>query len=200
MQCRFRIACDVNNPLFGPRGASHVYGPQKGATPEIAEKLDRGLRHFSDVVRKQFGKSEDTFPGAGAAGGLGYAFTSFLPAKLEPGIALVLDAVHLADDIAGADFVVTGEGCLDAQTAMGKAPLGVAQLAKKHCAVTLAFAGATADGAAALHENGIDAYFAIPQAPMTLAEAMEPERAYRNLASRAEQVFRVVAALQKKNG
>ena len=200
LQCCFRIACDVNNPLFGPCGASHVYGPQKGATPEIAEELDAGLRHFSDVVRKRFGKSEDTLPGAGAAGGLGYAFTSFLPAKLEPGIALVLDAVHLADDIAGADFVVTGEGCLDAQTAMGKAPLGVAQLAKKHGAVTLAFAGATADGAAALHENGIDAYFAIPQAPMTLAEAMEPERAYRNLASRAEQVFRVVAALQKKNG
>ncbi len=196
-ECRFRIACDVNNPLCGPQGASHVYGPQKGAAPEAAEMLDAGLRHFSEVVRRQFGRSTDELPGAGAAGGLGYAFVSFLPARLEPGADLVLDAIRLGEDMQGADFVVTGEGCLDFQTAMGKAPLGAARMGKKHGAITLAFAGATGDGASAVNQRGVDAYFAVPQAPLTLAEAMEPERAYKNLSSRAEQVFRLVAAMKK---
>ena len=196
-QCRFRIACDVSNPLFGPNGASCIYGPQKGATPEIAAELDDGLRHFSEVVKHQFGRSGDQLPGSGAAGGLGYAFISFLPAVLEPGIALVLDAIHIADDMDGADFVITGEGRMDFQTAMGKAPIGIAQLGKRCGAVTLAFAGATADDAAAVNQSGIDAYFAIPQAPLALAEAMEPGRARRNLASRVEQVFRAITAVKK---
>ena len=196
-QCRFRIACDVSNPLFGPNGASCIYGPQKGATPEIAAELDDGLRHFSEVVKHQFGRSGDQLPGSGAAGGLGYAFISFLPAVLESGIAVVLDAIHIADDMEGADFVITGEGRMDFQTAMGKAPIGIAKLGKRCGAVTLAFAGATADDAAAVNQSGIDAYFAIPQAPLALAEAMEPGRARRNLASRAEQVFRAITAVKK---
>ncbi len=195
-QCDFRIACDVNNPLYGPNGAAHVYGPQKGAAPGTVAELDAGLRHFSDVVRGTFGKSEDALPGAGAAGGLGYGFVSFLNAALLPGVALVLDAIRLADDLKGADFAVTGEGRMDFQTAMGKAPSGVARLAKRYGAVTLAFAGATTDDAAAVNQSGIDAYFAIPQAPLTLAEAMEPERARRNLTSRVEQVFRAIAAVK----
>lgn len=195
-ECSFRIACDVNNPLYGPNGAAHIYGPQKGAAPEIVAELDAGLRHFSDVVRGTFGKSEDALPGTGAAGGLGYGFVSFLNAALLPGVALVLDAIRLADDLKGADFAVTGEGRMDFQTAMGKAPSGVARLAKRYGAVTLAFAGATTDDAAAVNQSGIDAYFAIPQAPLTLAEAMEPERARRNLASCAEQVFRAIVAVK----
>lgn len=195
-ECSFRIACDVNNPLHGPNGAAHIYGPQKGATPEIVAELDAGLQHFSDVVRAELGKSEDALPGAGAAGGLGYGFVSFLNAALLPGVALVLDAIRLADDLKGADFAVTGEGRMDPQTAMGKAPSGVARLARRYGAVTLAFAGATTDDAAAVNQSGIDAYFAIPQAPLTLAEAMEPERARRNLTSRVEQVFRAIAAVK----
>ena len=148
-------------------------------------------------MKHQFGISGDQLPGSGAAGGLGYAFISFLPAVLEPGIALVLDAIHIADDMEGADFVITGEGRMDFQTAMGKAPIGIAQLGKRCGAVTLAFAGATADDAAAVNQSGIDAYFAIPQAPLALAEAMEPGRARRNLASRAEQVFRAITAVKK---
>lgn len=195
-QCDFRIACDVNNPLYGPNGAAHVYGPQKGAAPGTVAELDAGLRHFSDVVRGTLGKSEDALPGAGAAGGLGYGFVSFLNAALLPGVALVLDAIRLADDLKGADFAVTGEGRMDFQTAMGKAPSGVARLAKRYGAVTLAFAGATTDDAAVVNQSGIDAYFAIPQAPLTLAEAMEPERVRRNLTSRVEQVFRAIAAVK----
>ena len=186
----------MNNPLYGPNGAAHVYGPQKGAAPGTVAELDAGLRHFSDVVRKTFGKSEDALPGAGAAGGLGYGFVSFLNAALLPGVALVLDAIRLADDLKGADFAVTGEGRMDFQTAMGKAPSGVAQLAKRYGTVTFAFAGATTDDAAAVNQSGIDAYFAIPQAPLTLAEAMEPERVRRNLTSRVEQVFRLIAAVK----
>ena len=110
---------------------------------------------------------------------------------------MVLDAIHIADDMEGADFVITGEGRMDFQTAMGKAPIGIAQLGKRCGAVTLAFAGATADEAAAVNQSGLDAYFAIPQAPLALAEAMEPGRARRNLASRAEQVFRAITAVKK---
>ena len=193
-QCSFRIACDVENPLCGPSGASHVYGMQKGATPEIAAELDAGLAHFAAVVRKTLGKDMADQAGAGAAGGLGYGFASFLPAELVPGTALVLDAIHLEEDFAGADFAITGEGCLDFQTAMGKAPSGVARLARQCGVITLAFAGTVGQGAAAVHQSGVDAYFSILQAPSTRAEAMEPKRAYQNLAASVEQVFRLIAA------
>ena len=195
-ECRFRIACDVTNPLYGEHGAAYVYAPQKGATPEIVVELDDGLQHFAAVCSNFFPSGFHTLPGAGAAGGLGFAFAAFLSAELTPGVALVLDAIHLHEEVQDADYVITGEGRMDFQTAMGKAPIGAAKLAKQYGAYTLAFAGATTDDAREVNNHGVDAYFAIPQAPLTLLEAMETDRAYKNLASRAEQVFRVIA-LQK---
>ena len=191
-ECRFRVACDVNNPLYGPQGAAYVYAPQKGAAPEIVKELDEGLQHFAAVCSRALKTKFHHAPGAGAAGGLGYAFAAFLNAELTPGIELVLDAIRLEDDLKDADYAVTGEGRMDFQTAMGKAPIGVAKLAKRHSVATIAFAGATTDDAAEVNSHGIDAYFAIPQGPLTLNEAMEPDRAYKNLSSRAEQVFRVI--------
>lgn len=190
--CRFHIACDVTNPLYGPQGAAYVFAPQKGASPEIVAELDRGLANFAAVCSQTFHTRLHGLPGTGAAGGLGYAFAAFLSAQLKPGIALVLDAVHLEDALKNADYLVTGEGRMDFQTAMGKAPIGAAKLAKKCGVSTLAFAGATTDDAAEVNRHGIDAYFAIPQGPITLQEAMEPARAYQNLSSRVEQVFRVI--------
>ncbi len=196
-ECRFRIACDVNNPLYGPQGAAYVYAPQKGATPEIVKELDEGLSHFAAVCSRALSAEFHHAPGAGAAGGLGYAFAAFLNADLTPGVELVLDAIQLEEDLKDADYAVTGEGRMDFQTAMGKAPIGVASLAKRHGVVAIAFAGATADDAAEVNNHGIDAYFAIPQGPLTLNEAMEFTRATKNLSSRAEQVFRVIGVCKR---
>ncbi|MBH1942160.1 glycerate kinase [Mobilitalea sibirica] len=195
-ECRFKIACDVNNPLCGPLGASHIFGPQKGATPEIIEVLDAGLRNYSDVVKNALGKDTAAIPGTGAAGGLGYAFLTFLNATLESGISIILKEIKLEEDILDADYVITGEGKLDSQTAMGKAPIGVARLAKKHGKKVIAFAGGTTEDAVECNNEGIDAYFSILQLPMTVEEAMEYEVAKKNLRSRAAQVFRLIKAVQ----
>lgn len=194
-ECRFHIACDVTNPLCGPEGCSYVYGPQKGATPDIAKKMDEDMAAFAGIAREQLGITGADMPGAGAAGGLGFAFHAFLGGTLEPGIRLVLDTLGLEEHLASADLAITGEGCLDEQTAMGKAPLGVAQLAKKArpeiC--TIALCGCAKAGAAAVNAKGIDAYFPILHLPMQAAEAMEKETASQNLRQTAEQVFRLWA-------
>jgi glycerate 2-kinase len=195
-ECRFMIACDVTNPLYGPYGASRVFGPQKGATPEIVEILDNGLEHFSKVVKKILGKDTAVVPGTGAAGGLGYAFLTFLNATLESGIKIILREIGLEADIKDADFIITGEGQLDFQTAMGKAPVGVAKLAKKHGKRVIAFAGSTTKNAYKCNEEGIDAYFSILQCPMTVQEAMEFDIARENLFSTTAQVFRIINSLQ----
>ena len=122
------IACDVNNPLFGLNGAAHIYGPQKGATPEIVDELDKGLRNFAEIVKRDLNKDLANTPGAGAAGGLGYGFLTFLNSKLESGIKIILDEIKLEESVKDDDIVVTGEGRLDNQTAMGKSPIGVAKL------------------------------------------------------------------------
>jgi len=194
--CSFKIACDVNNPLCGPNGATNVFGPQKGATPEIIKTLDSGLYNFSEIVKKTLGKDTASVPGTGAAGGLGYAFLTFLNATLESGISIILKEIGLEDDIKDADFVITGEGKLDFQTAMGKAPIGVAKLAKKHGKKVIAFAGGTTKDAVKCNEEGVDAYFGIIQLPMTVEEAMEYDTARTNLISAASQVFRLIKAVQ----
>ena len=188
----FRIACDVTNPLCGPKGASAVFGPQKGATPDMVSQLDDALAHFASVA----GGSPDA-PGAGAAGGLGYAFATFLNAELVPGVDLVLQETRLADAIAGADVVVTGEGRLDGQTAMGKAPIGVARLAKRHGARVVAFAGCLGDGVETLNAAGIDAYFPILRRVVTLDEALDRGAAAANLADTAEQVFALLKSASR---
>jgi glycerate kinase len=195
-ECNFKIACDVTNPLCGPYGASHVFGPQKGATPDIVEILDNGLKNYSEVVKKFLGKDTASVPGTGAAGGLGYAFLTFLNGTLESGISIILKEIKLEDDIREADFVITGEGKLDFQTAMGKAPIGVAKLAKQYHKKVIAFAGGTTKDAIKCNEEGIDAYFSILQLPMTVEEAMEYDTARKNLTSAAAQVFRLIKAVQ----
>lgn len=195
-ECRFMIACDVTNPLYGPLGASHVFGPQKGASPEIVESLDSGLEHFSQVVNRILGKDTARVPGTGAAGGLGYAFLTFLNATLESGIEIILREIGLEEDIKDADFIITGEGQLDFQTSMGKAPVGVAKLAKKYGKKVLAFAGSTTKNASKCNEEGIDAYFSILQLPMTVKEAMAYDTAKSNLFCTAAQVFRLIKAVQ----
>lgn len=184
-QCVFNIACDVTNPLCGQRGASAVYGPQKGATPGMVETLDAALSHFADVA----GGDRDA-PGAGAAGGLGFAFMRFLGGRLQRGVEIVLDETSFDAYAAAADIVVTGEGRLDAQTAMGKAPAGVAARAKRFLRPVIAFSGVVSDDASALNECGIDAFFPVLRSVVTLEEALDKTNAAKNLAATAEQVFR----------
>lgn len=191
-ECHFRVACDVTNPLCGENGATYIYGPQKGVTDELRETIDRNMAHYAEVVESSLGCSCADAEGAGAAGGLGFAFMSCLNAELTPGIDLILDAVGLEDELADADVVVTGEGRLDHQTAMGKAPVGVAKLAKKYGAKVIAFAGSVTPGASACNEAGIDAFFPIVRGVTTLEEAMKPETAGTNMTLAAEQVFRLL--------
>ena len=191
-QCCFQIACDVTNPLYGPQGATYIYGPQKGVTEEMAPVLDAGMKNYAEVTASLTGKDHSPAEGAGAAGGLGFAFLSYLNGQLTPGIQLILNAVHLEDEMKDADIVVTGEGRLDHQTAMGKAPVGVAKLGKKYGAKTIAFAGSVTKDAAACNQAGIDAFFPIVRGITTLEEAMDTETAKYNMRSCAEQVFRLL--------
>jgi len=191
-ECTFKIACDVDNPLYGTNGAAHIYGPQKGATPEIVDQLDQGLVHFSHVVEKELGKDIAHVPGAGAAGGLGYGFLGFLNGSLESGVEIIIQATNLEDHVKNADVVVTGEGRLDHQTAMGKAPIGITKIAAKHGKKVIALAGSVSDDATTCNKEGMAAYFSIQQGPTTLEEAMEIEAAMKHVASTTEQVFRLI--------
>lgn len=194
--CTFRIACDVNNPLCGPQGASAVFGPQKGATPGMVEQMDDWLARFSRLAGEKGYPAAPEQPGAGAAGGLGFAFRTFLGATLESGVEIVLEETRLADWVREADLVITGEGRLDAQTVLGKAPIGVARLAKALHKPVLAFAGCVTRDAGACNEAGIDAFFPILRFPQPLEEAMQPEETRQNLEDTAEQVFRLIRRLQ----
>ena len=184
----FSVACDVTNPLCGAKGASAVFGPQKGATPEMVALLDAALAHYAEVAG-----GEADFPGTGAAGGLGFAFRRFLDAELRRGVEIVLAETHLEDYVRDADVVITGEGRLDAQTVMGKAPIGVAQLAKRHGKPVLAFSGCVTPEAGVVNAHGIDAFFPILRTVTTLAEALDPQNAAASLSATVEQVFRVRA-------
>lgn len=189
--CEFMVACDVANVLCGPDGCSAVYGPQKGANQEMIEYMDGWLSHYADLAAEIDGRADPGFPGAGAAGGMGFAFKTFLNARLEPGVSIVLRETSLEEEICGADIVVTGEGCIDGQTAMGKAPAGAAALAKKHGVPVVALAGCVAGDAKLCNGQGIDAFFSILPRAMDLNEAMEPETAKKHLEASAVQVFRL---------
>ena len=194
--CHFRIACDVTNPLCGENGSTYIYGPQKGVTVELRDELDHAMGAYAQVVKAYNGTDYAKTPGAGAAGGLGFAFLSFLSGELLPGIELVLNAVEMDKAMEGADLVFTGEGRLDFQTAMGKAPVGIAKMAKKHGAKVIALAGAVIEGAQECNEQGIDAYFPILRQVVTLDEAMDPATARKNMVETTEQVMRLVAAVK----
>ena len=191
-ECHIQVACDVNNPLCGENGSTYVYGPQKGVTEDMKKPLDEDMAHFAMVTSETLGNDYHDTPGAGAAGGLGFAFLSYIGATLTPGIELILDAVRLEQELPNADIVVTGEGCLDFQTAMGKAPVGVARLAKKYHAKVIAFAGSVTKEASACNKEGIDAFFPILRSVCTLEEAMDPANARANLTATVEQVFRLL--------
>ena len=191
-ECSFRVACDVNNPLCGERGCSAVYGPQKGATPESVKIMDGWLGKYAEVAKSAFPNADPNYPGAGAAGGLGFAFKTFMNASLESGIGIILDETELEKHIADADVVVTGEGRIDFQTAMGKAPIGVAKLAKKHGKRVVAFAGCVTADAEECNNHGIDAFFPIIRAITTLDEALLRDNAYSNLRAAAYQVFNLL--------
>ncbi|MCF0115450.1 MAG: glycerate kinase [Erysipelotrichaceae bacterium] len=191
-ECNIRVACDVNNPLCGPNGCTYVFGPQKGVKDSYKQDLDEAMGVYARATAEYLGVDHSTYPGVGAAGGLGFAFKCYLDGHLTPGIELCLDAVKLEEDMQGADIVVTGEGRLDFQTAMGKAPVGVAKLAKKYGAKVLAFAGGVTKEARACNEAGIDAFFPVVRGVCTLEEAMNSDNARANVRDTAEQVFRLL--------
>jgi glycerate kinase len=186
------VACDVNNPLTGKQGASHVYGPQKGATPEMIEVLDANLAHFDKTVQRNLSKSVGNVPGAGAAGGLGAGLMAFLDASLKSGIEIVTEATQLSKRFAGADLVITGEGQINFQTVFGKTPVGVAQVAKTHNIPVIAIAGSIADDSDGVYDAGIDAMIDIVPEPMPLETAIENATALTEIA--AERAGRLVAA------
>lgn len=194
-QCEFKVACDVTNPLCGPLGASAVYGPQKGATPEMVREMDQWLADYAKLAANCSERADAEHPGTGAAGGLGFAFLTFTNAVLESGIKIVLEETKLEQYIQDADIVITGEGRLDGQTAMGKAPVGVAKLAGKYKIPVLAFAGSVTKDARKCNEEGIHTFFPILRGITTLEDAMDAENARRNLMETVEQVFRLIVAI-----
>lgn len=198
--CTFEIACDVSNPLCGERGSTYVFGPQKGVTPAERPVLDAAMRRYADVTAAALGTDHRDAPGAGAAGGLGFAFLSYLGGTLKSGIDLVLSALELDEHLRGADLVVTGEGCLDEQTAFGKTPAGVARRAGRFGIPVIALAGSIRPGAEICNQRGIHAYFSILPGVMTLDEAMDRETARHNMESAAEQIFRLADICRKRSG
>lgn len=183
------VACDVTNPLCGPTGASHVFGPQKGATPEMITRLDANLAHFADVVLEQLGVDVKNIPGAGAAGGLGAALYGLLNAIMKPGIDIVIEATQLEQAIQGADVVITGEGRIDSQTIHGKTPSGVAKVCKAANIPVIGIAGCLSPDCAVVHDYGIDAVFDVVPGATDLQSALE------NASSNLELTARNVAAL-----
>ncbi|EIT7144777.1 glycerate kinase [Vibrio vulnificus] len=187
-QVRLEVACDVDNPLCGTKGASAVFGPQKGATPEMVKILDENLAHYAAIIKQQLGADVRDMAGAGAAGGMGAALLGLLNAELRPGIEIVMDAVRLDEIVADADLVITGEGRIDSQTIHGKTPIGVARTAKKHGLPVIGIAGCLSADCGVVHEHGLDAVFAVVNRsvdlPTALAEAAENvELTARNVAA-----------------
>ncbi|MCM3261335.1 glycerate kinase [Paenibacillus lautus] len=189
------VACDVTNPLCGETGASHVFGPQKGATPEMIEQLDRNLRNYAGVMKQQLGKDIIDYPGAGAAGGLGGGLMVFLNGTLKKGIDMVVDYTGLEEKVRQADMVWTGEGGMDFQTQYGKTPLGVARVAKKHGKPVVALAGRVGDGIDVLYDQGMDAIFGIMPGAATLSEALA--NGVQNVERTSENIVRLMASLNK---
>ncbi len=194
--CSFTIACDVDNPLYGERGAAYVYSRQKGADEEMVKQLDEGLRKLSDIIRKELRKNIDNIPGSGAAGGLGGAFVAFLNGELRSGVEIVLKALDFEKKAEGADVVITGEGRIDRQSVMGKVPTGVSKICKEKGIPVIAFAGSLADDATATHDFGIISLFSIMNYPVSLEEAMKPETASKLIRKNTEEVFRLIKAFR----
>ena len=190
-EVRFEIAADVNNPLCGEHGASAIFGPQKGASPEQVRLLDQALGHFADHCAKVLPKDVRDEPGSGAAGGLGFAAKAFFGAQFRAGVEVVAELVGLAEAVKGADLVITGEGRFDAQTLRGKTPFGVARIAQANGVPVVVLAGTLGEGYQALYEHGINAAFAIASGPMTLQDACD--RAAQLLTDRSRDIARLLS-------
>lgn len=194
-ETQITVACDVDNPLCGPRGASAVFGPQKGATPEVVAELDAALGHFASIAQEATGRAAAELSGAGAAGGLGAGLMFFTPAKLKPGVEIVLDAVDFAGVVKDAAFVMTGEGRTDFQTAFGKAPVGVARVAKQFNVPVFCVSGGLGDGAGDVLAQGVDAVMSICDRPLTLDACMSTGGIL--IESASERLCRIVKAVRQ---
>lgn len=195
-ECTFRIACDVTNTLCGKYGASAVYGRQKGATSEMIINMDKWLEAYAFLSREKYDRANINTPGTGAAGGLGFAFLTFTNSVLESGIKIVLEETALEEYIKNTDIVITGEGKLDNQTAMGKAPIGVASIAKKYNKPVIAFSGCVEENAKVCNDHGIDAFFPIIRNIVSLSEAMDSDNSKKNMTDAVEQVFRLINCIK----
>lgn len=181
---KLEVACDVDNPLIGPKGAAAVFGPQKGATDDMVEVLDQNLTHFADVAEKALGTACREIKGAGAAGGLGWGLLAFLHADLKRGIDIVLAAVDFEDEVQDADLVITGEGRIDSQTIYGKTPIGVAKAAKSYDVPVIGIAGSVSRDSDAVYQHGIDALFSIVPGAVPLEDAFEHAAEYMERTAR----------------
>ncbi|MEO2076035.1 MAG: glycerate kinase [Bacillus sp. (in: firmicutes)] len=188
------VACDVDNPLTGERGASAIFGPQKGATPAMVKQLDRNLDHYADIIARELGKNIKEVAGAGAAGGLGGGLLAFLPSVLKRGVDIVIDATGLAEMVEDADLVITGEGKIDHQTIFGKTPIGVAKAAKKFEVPVIGIAGNLGKDSQVVHDNGIDAIFSIVPGVVVLDDA------FKHAAEYVERTVANIAAVWKMRG
>ena len=187
----FTIASDVNNPFTGPKGASNIYAPQKGADKEMIEELENGMENFRQLIKKEKGIDLNTTPGTGAAGGLGGGLIAFLNAQLKPGIEMVLQAIDFDKHLQNTDLVITGEGKLDKQTAMGKAAGGVLDAAKKKNIPVIAIGGSVEDSNA-LIKRGFTSVFSIISRPISIKEAMNKEYTKSNITQTIEQIMRTI--------
>lgn len=190
--CEFRVACDVSNILYGDKGATYVFGPQKGADSEMLKMLDDNLKHYAEITSKEMNIDITNIEGGGAAGGLGAAFHGYLNGHLESGVELIMDVLGVEEELKNANLVITGEGQLDAQTTMGKVPAGMANLAKKYNIPVIAVGGSLTEDAYELNQYGIDAVFSIQISPVSIEKAMEGERTQKNIEKTVEQVMRVL--------
>jgi glycerate kinase len=183
-ECEIEVACDVDNPLVGPFGASAIFGPQKGANPLIVRKLDDNLRHLAARIEADLGLSLADMPGGGAAGGLGAAMVAFAGARLRPGAEIVTAAVGLDAIVADADLVITGEGRIDSQSIHGKTPVGVARVAKRHGKPVIGIAGCLGTGADLVHAHGIESMFSVVHQSCTVEQALAEAAANVRIAAR----------------
>lgn len=196
--CFFKIACDVTNVLCGEYGCSNIFGPQKGATPAMIVQMDQWLENYAALTAMKYDGTNAKQAGTGAAGGMGFAFLSYMNAVLESGIQIVLEETRLEEYVKDADIVITGEGRLDGQTIFGKAPIGVAEIAKKYNKMVLAFSGCVTEDAVVCNKYGIDAFFPILREVQTIQEAMNTKNARKNMVATVEQVFCLLKRMQMK--
>lgn len=195
--CQFLIACDVDNPFYGPNGAAYVYARQKGANDAMIEELDQGLKNISRVIQSTYQVDVSHLSGAGAAGGLGGGIHAFLNGRLMPGVDIIFKHIGLEDTLKDADLVITGEGKMDFQSVMGKVPTGVARLAKQYKKPVIAIAGHISEEAYQMNELGITSIISIMNYPMSLEEAMKKEKALSLVKHNIKQIFLLIKQVKQ---